>query len=189
MSYYYALWIPQTKIGYPTIITEHQEVKRLKDDPEDDVPAIELSGYIDTTSYDIHIAYSCDGNTAKELFFKLIKKTKHGFLVYKLDLAEEDNDYLCNIIRKEGLHNSIYHYIKRFFHEHTYHDATDDSLLTPFSSEEPVDIDDNECLRALLNNYLNRYELKYSGYVEETRDTLNTITKRLVHSTSLFLPT
>lgn len=179
MTYYYALWIPQTIKGIPVVLTENQELKILKDDPEDEVPAIKLRGYIDPDSYHIHIGYQCDNALEKELLFRTVKVTEEGFLICQLDVADDDSDYLCNVLRNDGLHNAIYHYIKGFFHEHKYHDSSDDSLLSAYSSDKPIDLDNEDCLREVLVKFLSPYELKYSGYVSETRDTLNTIIERI----------
>lgn len=179
MTYYYALWIPQTIKGIPVVLTENQDSIILKDDPEDEVPAIELRGYIEPDSYHIHIGYRCDNAPEKELLFKAVKVTEEGFLICQLDVADDNTDYLCNALRNDGLHNAIYHYIKGFFHEHKYHDSSDDSLLSAYSSDKPIDLNNEDCLREVLVNFLSPYELKYSGYVNETRDTLNTIIEKI----------
>ena len=179
MTYYYALWIPQTKAGIPVVLTESQGTRTLKDDPDDDVPEINLRGYIEKSSLHIHIAYSCGEEPERELLFKLLDATEQGFLIYQLNIEKEDSDYLRNILHSNGLHNAIYHYIKGFFHEHIYHDSTDDSLLSAFTSSKKISFGNPDCLRAILTNYLSPYELKYSGYVKETTDTLNRIVTNL----------
>ena len=179
MTYYYALWIPQTKAGIPVVLTESQDTRTLKDVPDDDVPEINLRGYIEKSSLYIHIAYSCGKEPERELLFKLLDATEQGFLIYQLNIEKEDSDYLRNILHNNGLHNAIYHYIKGFFHEHIYHDSTDDSLLSAFTSSKKISLDNPDCLRAILTNYLSPYELKYSGYVRETSDTLNCIVTNL----------
>lgn len=179
MTYYYALWIPQTKVGIPVVLTESQDTRTLKDDPDDDVPEINLRGYIEKSSLHIHIAYSCGEEPERELLFKLLDATEQGFLIYQLNIEKEDSDYLRNILHNNGLHNAIYHYIKGFFHEHIYHDSTDDSLLSAFTSSKKISFNNPDCVRAILTNYLSPYELKYSGYVKETTDTLNCIVTNL----------
>lgn len=179
MTYYYALWIPQTKAGIPVVLTESQDIRTLKDVPDDNIPEINLRGYIEKSSLHIHIAYSCGKEPERELLFKLLTATEQGFLIYQLDIEKEDTDYLSDTLYNDGLHNAIYHYIKGFFHEHIYHDSTDDSLLTAFTSSKPLDLDNPDCLRDILTNYLSPYELKYSGYVQETSDTLNCIVTNL----------
>ena len=179
MMYYYALWIPQTKAGIPVVLTESQDTRTLKDDPDDDVPEINLRGYIEKSSLHIHIAYSCGKEPERELLFRLLEATEQGFLIYQLNIEKEDSDYLRNILHNNGLHNAIYHYIKGFFHEHIYHDSTDDSLLSAFTSSKKISFNNPDCVRAILTNYLSPYELKYSGYVKETTDTLNCIVTNL----------
>lgn len=143
------------------------------------MPEISLRGYIEKTSLHIHIAYSCGKEPERELLFKLLEATEQGFFIYQLNIEKEDSDYLRNILCNNGLHNAIYHYIKGFFHEHIYHDSTDDSLLSAYTSGTKINLDNQDCLRAILTNYLSPYELKYSGYVKETTDTLNCIVTNL----------
>jgi len=116
MTYYYALWIPQTKAGIPVVLTESQDTRTLKDDPDDDVPEINLRGYIEKSSLHIHIAYSCGKEPERELLFKLLDATEQGFLIYQLNIEKEDSDYLRNILHEDEDRQTIlneYHDIQK----------------------------------------------------------------------------
>ena len=58
---------------------------------------------------------------------------------------------------------AIYHIIKEFYHEHEYHDHEADTSLPPYTSNERVDLQQND--NPALQHYLERYETALNDLV------------------------
>ncbi len=172
MTYYYALWIPQCEKGIPVIIKDRLSRKRFQDKAE--LSPFEIEGTIDPVSYQIRITISLGNIEGYELVLECTGKSEEGFLVYKTDLEEEVNAILSDCLRC-GMKKTIYHYVKGFFHEHQYHHASDDSLLNAYFSPGEIDLSQKPQKYAVVSNYLTAYELKYSGYVDESEDTIRQV--------------
>lgn len=172
MAYFYALWIPQCKKGIPVIIKDRLPKQRYQDKAE--LAPFEIEGTIARSSYQIRIVISFGNASSHELVLECIGKTEEGFLVYKLDLGEEQDGNLSESICA-GMKKTIYHYVKGFFHEHQYHHPSDDSLLKAYYSTEEIDLSEKMQKYAVVSNYLTAYELKYSGYVDESEDTIRQV--------------
>jgi Sec-independent protein translocase protein TatA len=172
MTYYYALWIPQCEKGIPVIIKESLSKKKYQDKVE--LPPFEIEGTIVPVSYQIRLIISFGNAQSRELILECTEKSEDGFLVYKIEL-EEDVDSVLSDSLQTGMKKTIYHYVKGFFHEHQYHHASDDSLLKAYYSSDEIDLSENVQKYAVVSNYLTAYELKYSGYVDESEDTISQV--------------
>lgn len=175
-SYYYALWIPQYKRGIPSVKNRTLNSEDLKDRPDDQ--SFLVSGEIDEADLSIRLSYKLGDGPSRILLFQKTDITDTGFILYKLDLGEEDNDFLCNALRV-SMPKAIYHYLKGFFHKHEFHDTDNDSLLEAYFSTVPIDIRDAESLSHILKVYLQSYINKYGGCVNLCRFSLNNVYNNL----------
>lgn len=172
ISYYYALWIPQFKEGIPDVKNQKLDEVDLKDKPND--PPLLVSGEVCRDTLRISLRYKLGDNPYKSLVFHKISATETGFLVYKLNLDDNETDFLCEELR-HTMPKAIYHYVKNFFHEHQFHNSDDDSLLDSFFSSEEIQIQNEGTMRNILKVYLQSYINKYAGCVFLCRDSLHTI--------------
>ncbi len=162
---YFVLWIPQKRKGTPQIITEQLEVKELCD--IDTIPPLNVRGSI-SKSQDILLEYSIGNQSLdKKLEFKFIESDNRGFVIYKLELDGQQDDFLCKLLRR-GMPNAIYHYFKSFYHEHVFHDEAEDSLLSPYFSSSPIKWTEkrvqNKVVESLIADYTTKYEGAYEIY-------------------------
>ena len=134
MSFYYVLWIPQTTKEEPQIIEYHLGKKLLRDIR--DIKSLCVCASIAEETRDITLKYQVEKSSERQLIFHYVEQDDRGFVIYKLDLSDEDNDFLCELLRIE-MPNALYHYFKGFFHRHIFHDDSADSLLTPYFSKKP----------------------------------------------------
>lgn len=175
-SYFYALWIPQFKEGEPHARKSRLDKAELRDRDED--PELWVSGEIENNTLLIRLAYTIDKNPQRTLVFQKTESSKEGFIVYKLNLNDNENDFLCNRLRTT-MPKAIYHYLKEFFHEHQFHNCGDDSLLEAYFSEDQINLNDDNHLRSILRTYLQSYIYKYEGCVSLCRDRLYYVTKNI----------
>lgn len=175
-SYFYALWIPQHKEGEPNARKSRLDKAELRDRKED--PELWVSGEIETNTLLIRLAYTIDKEPQRTLVFQKTESSKEGFIVYKLNLDDNENDFLCQRLRTT-MPKAIYHYLKEFFHEHQFHNSGDDSLLEAYFSENQIDLTDDEHLRNILKVYLQSYIYKYEGCVSLCRHRLYCVTKNI----------
>lgn len=176
MTYYYALWIPQTQKGIPVIIKNQLSKENFRDKSE--LPPFEIEGSIDSISYRIDLVCALEKAERISLVFECVQKSEEGFLVYKLDFDDEENTMMCNSLQR-GMKKAIYHYVKGFFHEHQYHSPSDDSLLNAYCSTEEIDLLEPSHKFSVLSSYLNAYKLKYAGYVDEGEDTIRQVINQI----------
>ncbi|MBQ6204546.1 MAG: hypothetical protein IJK46_10710 [Prevotella sp.] len=175
-SYFYALWIPQYKEGEPHAGKLELEEAALRDRDED--PELWVSGKIEKDTLLIRLSYTIDKNPQRTLTFQKTESSNEGFIIYRLTLDDNENDFLCNRLRTT-MPKAIYHYLKEFFHVHQFHSSGDDSLLEAYFSENPIDLNDASHLRKILKVYLQSYIYKYEGCVSLCRDRLYDITKNV----------
>lgn len=175
-SYFYALWVPQYKEGEPNARKSKLDRAELRDRNED--PELWVSGEIETNTLLIRLVYTIGTNPQRTLVFQKTESSKEGFIVYKLNLDDSDNDFLCNRLRTT-MPKAIYHYLKEFFHEHQFHNIGDDSLLEAYFSEEQINLNDDNHLRNIMRVYLQSYIYKYEGCVSLCRDRLYYVTKNI----------
>lgn len=176
MTFFYALWIPQCKKGIPVIIKDRLSKRRFQDKAE--IPPFEIEGAIVPASYQIRIAFSWGNTQSRELILDCTGKSEEGFLVYRIDVEDTEDDIMLDGLRA-GMKKTIYHYVKGFFHEHLYHHPSDDSLLNAYYSPDEIDLSDKKHKFAVVCNYLTAYELKYSGYVDESEDTIRQVVSQI----------
>ncbi len=160
-SYHYVLWIPQVKKKEPCVICPQLEEKVLCD--IDILPPLYVRGQILSDSCDIVLNYSIEKKLLdKTLIFNYIKSDDRGFVIYKLDLNEQQTDFLCERLRME-MPNALYHYFKSFFHRHVFHDDSVDSLLRPYTSSAPIKWDDTNVRNEIVGRLIADYERKFNG--------------------------
>ena len=172
-SYYYALWIPQYKEGIPDVKNQKLEETDLKDKPDD--PPLLVSGEVNCDTLLISLKYKLGESAYRHIVFHNVVCADTGFIVYKLNLEDNENDFLCEGLR-HSMPKAIYHYVKNFFHEHQFHSSDDDSLLEAYFSPTPIDLEKQEDLRSILKIYIQSYINKYAGCVFLCRDTLHRVT-------------
>lgn len=154
------------------ILDERPGEKRLQDVPGEE--ALIIRGTI-SPALNISLQYKQEGEIAfKELSFQLHERTRYGFLVYRLELNEEDvrRDYVCECLSRE-MHKAFYHYIKGFFHKHMFHTEAEDSLLPAFFSTTEIQWDQPSTRANILLPIIETYSHKFSGFLEEWNDYLN----------------
>lgn len=176
MTYFYALWIPQYKKGIPVIIKDKLSKRKYQDKAE--IPPFEIEGSIDSVSYQIRIVISWGDAQSHELILECTDKSEEGFLVYRINVEDAEEGNMSEGLRA-GMKKTIYHYVKGFFHEHQYHHPSDDSLLNAYYSLDEIDLSDKIHKFAVAKNYLTAYELKYSGYVDESEDTIRQVISQI----------
>ena len=162
---YFVMWIPQRRKGNPQIIQDQLDIKPLCD--IDTLPCLYVRGSI-SVSHDILLEYSIgEESLDKKLEFKYIESDNRGFVIYKLVLDDQQDDFLCKLLRKE-MPNAIYHYFKSFYHEHVFHDEAEDSLLSPYFSSSPIKWTEkkvqNKVVESLIADYTTKYEGAYEIY-------------------------
>ena len=170
-AYYFVLWIPQTRKESPKIIKNQLDPKNLCD--IETLPSFNVRGSI-SVAKDILLEYSIgDESFDKKLEFKFIESDNRGFVIYKLELEDQQNDFLCKLLRKE-MPNAIYHYFKSFYHKHVFHEESEDSLLSAYFSPVPIKWDDkkvqSKILESLLDDYITKFEGAYELYPEIHRN-------------------
>lgn len=173
---YYVLWIPQITKENPNILQSKLALKELRD--KRNVESLFVRAQISLESRNISLWYSIDGEAEKELMFYYINQDDRGFLIYKLELNDQQNDFLCKYLR-EGMPNALYHYFKSFFHEHIFHDESEDSLLSPYFSVEPIRWNRTEVRNEVVKRLIVDYEIKFQGALEEYSATYERITLQL----------
>ena len=181
-SYYYALWVPQIREGIPSVRKQSLKQVDLKDQPDDS--AFLVKGEINRDTLHISLSYILGDAPCKTLLFQKIDVSDTGFLVYKLDLNDNDNDFFCEELR-HTMPKAIYHYVKDFFHEHQFHNSDDDSLLDSYFSTSEINLNDKETIKKIIKVYLQSYINKYAGCVFLCRDSLYTVAYNQKHSIKL----
>ena len=175
--YYYALWIPQYKEGIPNVMKKKLDQEDLRD-RDDDLPLL-VTGEINEETFLISLRYIIGDSSPRFLLFHWIEQpSDKGFVVYKLTLDDEEDDFLCQDLR-HSMPKAIYHYIKGFFHEHQFHLSDDDSLLDSYFSQSEIILSDIETQKAILKVYIQSYINKYAGCVSLCRETLHRVSWNL----------
>jgi len=175
--YYYALWIPQYKEGIPDVMKTKLDQVDLRDRHED--PPLLVSGEINEKTFLISLRYTIGDASPRTLLFHWINQpSDKGFVVYKLTLDDDEDDFLCQVLR-QSMPKAIYHYIKGFFHEHQFHLSEDDSLLDSYFSQSEIILSDIETQKAILKVYIQSYINKYAGCILLCRDTLHRVSRNL----------
>lgn len=175
-SYFYALWIPQYKEGKPFVKETKLDEIELRDTPE--AQSLRIYGEINPETLLICLHYKIDGVEGRPLLFHLSDWKDTGFLVYKLNLDDAEDNFLCNRLRT-SMSKAIYHYVKGFFHEHQFHGNDDDSLLNSYFSSVAVRLDDETVMKDILYIYLQSYIDKYAGCVSLSRETLHRVSENI----------
>lgn len=171
MIYYYAFWIPQLKRGIPIILKQSLETLKLKDVPN--FKPLFLQADINEETFDITLRYGKRKCRLKsQLTFRMIEKRKEGFLIYNCELPEDDEDYFCAELKK-GLNKAVYHYFKGFFHNHQYHSKLEDSLLSAYSSTEPIIWSSIVKRSEIVKTILTSYDMKFAGSLDEMEKTFH----------------
>lgn len=181
-SYFYALWIPQYKEGKPFVRKTKLEEIELRDIPE--AQSLRICGEINPATLLISLHYIIDDIEYRPLLFHLSDWKDTGFVVYKLNLDDDEDNFLCNRLRT-SMSKAIYHYVKGFFHEHQFHGDDDDSLLNSFFSSVAVSLDDEVIMREILHIYLQSYVDKYAGCVSLSRETLHRVSENIKNGVKL----
>ncbi len=182
-SFYYVLWIPQYKKENPHVIQRQLNMATLRDIPE--LPLFCVQGQIESDSYDIALKYSIGGEQLdKELFFRYIESDERGFVLYRLDLNEEQTDFLCNLLRTE-MPNALYHYFKSFFHRHIFHEESEDSLLRPYFSSNPINWSETKVRNEIVKRLVEDYETKFNAECKEHSLTYEKIAANLQKRTRI----
>lgn len=146
-SYYYALWIPQHKEGKPIVRKPQLEEIELRDIP--DAPSLKICGDINPNTLLISLRYKIDDVECRPLVFHEYEWSETGFIVYKLNLDDDEINFFCNGFRS-SMSKAVYHYVKGFFHEHQFHETDDDSLLDSYFSETSISLSDEDTIKKIL---------------------------------------
>jgi hypothetical protein len=184
---YYVLWVPTlSELKHPFYCRE--EVNHKLEDSKC-LGGYHLKGRIDS-SLDIEIEYRRTG--VYGLWEKFIGKKpgvirlhkesdilKRGFVQYSSELPETELDEfqkgLCGVLK-----SPIYHFIKEFFHNHTHHHASQDSLLQAYASQEMVDL--NARYEEITLHYIHQYRDLLIDFNEETSEQIVLLKNRLNHA-------
>lgn len=162
MKTYYVLWMPTLKELKAPYICKDVVCQKLEDSKR--LGGYHLKGTIDSL-LNITIEYSRTGIAG---FFKRIvgkgkrvvqlckesENLKAGFIQYSCELSKVP----CDEIERglSGMMRSpIYHFLKGFFHNHTHHHSSQDSLLQAYVSDTFVDI--KSCNVDICTYYIGQY--------------------------------
>lgn len=172
MIYYYALWIPSYKEEVPTIQREKLNEIILQDIPGSDT--IRLKGKINKESFNIHLQYLINNGGWSDLFFRFVDKQQDGFIFYSLEVGDNEvkKDVMHERLLSRGLHKSIYHYFKEFFHTHSLHAEGEDSLLPVYTAREPIDWADDRVKYLIITPIIKAYTAKFRGFYRLGRNDL-----------------
>lgn len=187
MKTYYVLWMPTLKELKDPYICKPVIREKLEDSKK--LGGYKLKGTIDS-SLNITLEYSRTGIVG--LFQKIFGKgnsiihfrkesgiLKTGFIQYSCELPDIPQDEiekgLTGIMR-----SPIYHFLKGFFHNHTHHHFSQDSLLQAYVSETFVDI--KNCNVEICIYYIRQYIELLKDFNEETPEQVS-ISKRRINET------
>lgn len=175
-SYYYALWIPQHKEGIPSVKQSTLAEADLRDRNAD--PPLLVGGEIREDTELISLRYKLGDSPYRTLLFHKVDSIGTGFIVFKLNLDDDETDFLCRDLRC-SMPKAIYHCIKHFYHVHQFHSSDDDSLLEAYFSKDPIDLKDEATLKKIIEVYLQSYINKYSGCIALCRKTLYIVSENI----------
>jgi len=173
---FFVLWIPQFTKEDPQILQQKLTPKVLRDNRN--IEPLYVHAHILPESRNIILSYRIGNGSDNVLTFDYIRQDDRGFLIYKLELGDQQNDFLCTLLRTE-MPNALYHYFKSFFHEHIFHDESEDSLLSPYYSVEPIDWDNVAVRNDIVERLIADYEVKFQGAIEEYSAIYNEIIEQL----------
>lgn len=187
MKTYYVLWVPTLSELKPPYYCKKEVNHKLEDSKY--LGGYHLKGRIDS-SLDIEIEYRRTG------FYGLIEKVirkkpavirihkesdilKKGFVQYSCELPESNLDEI-----QKGMYGTlkspIYHFIKEFFHNHTHHHASQDSLLQAYASLDIVDL--KAKYEEITLHYIFQYRDLLIDFNEVTSAQIDLLKKRLNHA-------
>lgn len=163
MKFFYALWIPVLKRTKFEIIA-HPKPRILQDSK--DYPKYTIRGKIEEKSLDFSLFYK-EGKCKEEkaLQFHCEEKAAEGFLIYSLELDNNQNDPIETGL-KEKMPAPIYHYIKDFFHCHIHHHPSHDSLLRACFSGEALSCKSLADKKHIMEYYAGLYLQKFEAFEE-----------------------
>jgi hypothetical protein len=183
VTVYYALWIHNTKAGN---ITFAKPPKRRKIQDNEMWRPFFLWGKVDKETLNFSLWYSHTSNKeqARCIDLRHIGHNNHWFLVYSAELSDEETDdsFLANL-KQNGMSNSVYHFIKDFFHQHVHHDACEDALLNCMTSNNPLSLDTVDGKNNISNYYIDLYDKKIGNFFKDVQDDY-ALAKRLVNNIS-----
>lgn len=184
MKTYYILWMPTLAELKTPCICRNKVIHKLED-------SIFLGGYylrgeIDS-SLNITIEYWRTGFVG--FWEKLIGKShpviklhkesdilRNGFIQYSCELPDTGLDEI-----QKGLagmmRTPIYHFVKEFFHKHTHHHSSQDSLLQAYVSTTLVDI--NASFDEVVVYYIKQYRDLLTDFEEVTPQQIEVSKKRI----------
>ena len=161
----YALWMPVLLDGELKLICEDIR-RRLCDSP--DLGGFDLSCEIDKLTRDITIRYKVSRHffsKKKQIILHKENENKYGFITYSFYWHEGKTDAFTASL-KENMPTSVYHLIKDFYHVHTDHDPSHDSLLQAFTRQGEIDLDaEFDDIRMF---YLRQYWYTLKDFTEQT---------------------
>lgn len=184
MKTYYVLWVPilsELKIPY---FCRNKVTHKLEDSKK--LGGYYLEGQMDS-SLDITIEYRRTGFIGiwekiirkKSSVIKLHKESdilSKGFIQYSCELPDSN----LNEIQK-GLYGVLntpfYHFVKEFFHNHTHHHASQDSLLQAYVKTEMVDL--RAQYEDITLHYIRQYRDLLVDFNEETPVQMEILKKRI----------
>ena len=170
MTIYFPLWIPTKKEG--RLQPHFNPGKQKICDCDSDDPYF-LWGEVDKRSLDFTLRYSVtdDYKNANTLFFKREGHHNHWFIVYSVEISDEDSSdtFLC-YIKQNGLSPSLYNFIKTHFHKHQYHDEHEDALLLCMRSDVPVSLKSDTERGKVAGHYIDLYAEKFDFLLEILKD-------------------
>lgn len=149
---------------------------------EKDIPTLAgvyFEGHIDSTTFDVSILYA-DNEIKKTLKLHCESRNQRGLLVYSLELNDTNADFLQADL-KTHLPSCIYSHVKGFFHEHKWHDSSEDSVLPSFCFDMPVDL--VSVRGRVVNQLLDAYQTKFEGHLESWSDSLLSLSQKIMNGT------
>jgi hypothetical protein len=167
---YAALWMPTIHHHLPYAIESYCE-KNISDQPEEplhvEVILKKDSGDIEIKAWD----NNSEGKTKTKNFeLKQEEVSRDGMILYSYEAEKYDENQKDGFrFTEEHFPKSIYHIIKSFYHRHRFHAEDEDAILTPYTSEDYIDINSEN--NAAVLHYLNMYEDFLDGIINN----INTI--------------
>ncbi len=174
-KYYAVLWIPtkthEQVIEHPIQTTITRNIS--------DIEGVDLNIEVALQqNYNIDISI-LDKSGEKEFFIRLthVFHSRNGLIEYSYyEKYYDENNPKGFRFTSDTFPEAVYHIIKEFYHKHEFHDEENDTSLSPFICNQPIDLKENDNLA--LKHYLERYEKALTDLVKYTQKARECITKK-----------
>ena len=185
MKTYYALWMPTLSEKRPPFYCTQKVTKRLEDSVW--LGGYYLKGKLNIESLDIVVNYTSTGlkGFVKRVLRKDVQRIvlhkesdilRFGLVLYSYDAPDANLDELQKGLVGE-MKSPWYHFVKTFYHKHTDHHSSQDSLLQAYSSIEPIDL--KRQYDDIVNWYIDQYIDLLHDFIEVSPEQIENAKSRI----------